>query len=204
MQRAFLNACLRGNTNVVQDCLKDPNVDPSFRDNQAIVFAASFGFAGVTRVLLEDPRVDPSVKDNEAFCRAAENGHVKVVRLLLTDARVNPSARGHYALRWAAYNAHVDVLLLLLSVHHKRKYSRLAIIHARASGDGALLLALMTHPSTNLKNHTDLYTSFHPFALSKYKSTLAQCFGVAFVATQLPPWQDMVLFVSERLKAGFL
>ena len=51
----------------VSSLLKDPRVDPSEKDNQAIRYASLYGHTEIVRLLLQHPRVDPSAKNNQAI-----------------------------------------------------------------------------------------------------------------------------------------
>ncbi|UCG51380.1 MAG: ankyrin repeat domain-containing protein, partial [Candidatus Latescibacterota bacterium] len=105
---------VRGQLEIVKLLLKGKRVDPSARDNEAILYAAQFGHTEIVELLLKDPRVDPSANRNAAIRRAAENGHVGIVELLLKDPRVDPSARDNEAIQRAAFSGHLEVVELLL------------------------------------------------------------------------------------------
>ena len=84
---------------MVKILLRDPRVDPSDRNNEAIRWASKNGHESVVEILLKDSRVDPSDRYNEAIRVASEKGHLEVVKLLLffdytfsKSVRVDPSA----------------------------------------------------------------------------------------------------------------
>jgi hypothetical protein len=62
--------------------LKDPCVDPSANDDEALYWAARYGYEKIVALLLADPRVDPTARNNEALRWAAHYGYEKVVALL--------------------------------------------------------------------------------------------------------------------------
>ena len=68
--------------------LKDPRVDHSDNDNEAIKSASKNRHTEIVRLLLKDPRVDPSADDNNAIQFASEDGHTEILRLLLEHPRV--------------------------------------------------------------------------------------------------------------------
>ena len=66
----------------------DPQVDPSARNNFAIIEASKNGYHQVVSLLLEDPRVEPSADYDAAIQKASRNGHEEVVSILAADPRV--------------------------------------------------------------------------------------------------------------------
>jgi ankyrin repeat protein len=107
-------AAANGQVAVVEMLLRDPRIDPSDKENTAVIHAARNGHAAVVELLLRDPRVDPSDKENTAVIGAAAYGHSAVVELLLRDPRVDPSAKNNRALWSAATIGYVAVVALLL------------------------------------------------------------------------------------------
>jgi surface antigen len=103
-----------GHLAVVERLLLDSRVDPSDRNNLAILRAAENGHLAVVERLLQDQRVDPSAENNLAVLRAAHNGHLAVVERLLQDKRVDPSAENNLAVRSAARFGHLAVVDRLL------------------------------------------------------------------------------------------
>ena len=93
-------ASRRGYTEIVKLLLTDSRVDPagvdpSDRDNLAIIVASYWGQAEVVKLLLADSRVDPAARGNEAISQAYRRGYTKVVKLLLADSRVGPAAKNN-------------------------------------------------------------------------------------------------------------
>ena len=68
--------------NLVEELLRNPNVDPSVNYNYAICKASREGHVEVVRLIMKDPRVDPSAFGNYAIRYASWRGHVEVVQLL--------------------------------------------------------------------------------------------------------------------------
>lgn len=83
----------------IKKLLEDPEVDPSFNDNEAIRVASMLGLDNVIQLLLHHEKVDPAARDNEAIRVAAGNGHLAAVQVLLASGKVNPGARNSEALR---------------------------------------------------------------------------------------------------------
>ena len=108
-------ACRKGHDKVVAQLLKDPRVDPSTNNNEAISLATFYGKLDVVQLLLADPRVDPSDEDNYAIRTASFHGYYTVVKELLSDHRVDPTARDNYAIRCASENGYSTVVSLPLA-----------------------------------------------------------------------------------------
>lgn len=134
---AFYTACSHGHLEIVRLLLADPRInvsdeadwseldvvkllladgraDPSYRDNSAVVSAASRGDMDILNLLLKHPRVDPSVRDNAAIRIAVKNRHFSAVCRLLRDDRVDPSEDCNYCIRKASENGDHDIVRNLL------------------------------------------------------------------------------------------
>lgn len=99
MNEPIQQACLRGDLEIVNLLLADPNVDPTantadgkrYGSNErqyCIRRAAKEGHIDVVKRLLKDKRVDPSYRDNWALAACLEKGDFEMCKLLLTDPRV--------------------------------------------------------------------------------------------------------------------
>jgi hypothetical protein len=110
---AFMLAVKRGHYNIVKLLLKPKIIDPSSKDNAAIIEAASSGHFKIVKLLLKDPRVDPSADDNLAICNAAKCSY-DIVKLLLKDPRVDPTQHSNLALNSAIEHAQYKIVKLLL------------------------------------------------------------------------------------------
>lgn len=78
-------------TDLVKLVLASEHCDPSARNNDAIVQAASKGLADIVELLLADDRVDPTVHANYALYVAVEEGYDDVAKLLGADHRIGPN-----------------------------------------------------------------------------------------------------------------
>ena len=104
----------KGNLAAVNRLLADPRVDPSARDNTAIIEVCARGHLEVVERLLADPRVNPSDVNNYALKSACANGHLAVVKRLLEDPRVSALANSSvYPVYLARKNNHIEILELL-------------------------------------------------------------------------------------------
>jgi hypothetical protein len=109
----FRDAVLEGDTDIIELGLR-AGVDPSAKDNYAILSASERGHISVVDRLLQDERVDPTARYNFAILSASECGHISVVDRLLQDERVNPTVKDNISIRWASANGHLQVVERLL------------------------------------------------------------------------------------------
>ena len=86
-QELFVSACRFNKVDVVKLLLH--YIDPSRRENEAIILAIQNNHPEVVRLLLADGRVNPADSNNREICLASNDGHLEIVRLLLADERVN-------------------------------------------------------------------------------------------------------------------
>jgi hypothetical protein len=110
----FMNDLLVGNSWTVEVLMWRQLVDPSFKDNQAVIKAAEKGHLAVLRVILGDPRVDPAARQSEALRKACANGHVDVMRALLEDGRADPIVHKNCCVINASKSDHKRIVHLLL------------------------------------------------------------------------------------------
>jgi hypothetical protein len=103
-----------GFTDAVKLLLSDDRVDPSVKDNAALVFASQEGHLEIVKLLLKDKRVNPSAQNNAALINALQHEDLEILKILLADYRVDPSAQGNRALIAAAEYGHFDIVKLLL------------------------------------------------------------------------------------------
>src|SRR5690349_20633392 len=68
-------------TEITIDLLKNPKVDPSDCNNDAIKYASARGYLDIVKILMRDPRVDASAQNNFAVRWASANGHQDVVQV---------------------------------------------------------------------------------------------------------------------------
>jgi hypothetical protein len=108
---AIINAVKLGNTEIVRLLLSDPRVDPSARNNQAIINAKN---TSIIRLLLNDKKVDPSAQNNKALINAVKTKNKYAAKFLLKDERVDPSAQNNESLIAAVKNNDLDFVNDLL------------------------------------------------------------------------------------------
>ncbi|GBG34276.1 Ankyrin-2 [Hondaea fermentalgiana] len=108
------SASWSGLTEVVEELLRDADVDPSAEGQSAIRAASANGHAATVAVLLQANGVDPSVLQNEALRFASRGGHLDVVKLLLAHPRVDPTAEDSEALTAAAAGGRSEIVQILL------------------------------------------------------------------------------------------
>ncbi len=98
----------------VKKLLKDPRVDPSARNNDAVVVAVYKGNEEIVELLLQDPRVDPAANDSASIIMAALHGGADIVKLLLRDSRIDPSAHYNEAVYEALSEGYINVVIALI------------------------------------------------------------------------------------------
>lgn len=110
---------------LVEILIAKSEVNPSARDNQAVVSACQKveGMEGkifadhackIVELLLTRKEVDPSDQDNEALILACKNNLTKVVKLLLKRKDVNPAAQNNKVLMMVCENMSTSIAKLLL------------------------------------------------------------------------------------------
>lgn len=94
--------------------LQERRVDPSFRDNYPMRWAAKNGFLEIVDLLLRHEKASPVDQGESALYLASQNGHYAVVQRLLQDPRVDPNNERFPPIAAAAHKNHIDVFQLLL------------------------------------------------------------------------------------------
>eukprot|EP01117_Protostelium_nocturnum_P006548 TRINITY_DN235_c1_g1_i1.p1 TRINITY_DN235_c1_g1~~TRINITY_DN235_c1_g1_i1.p1 ORF type:complete len:813 (-),score=209.20 TRINITY_DN235_c1_g1_i1:175-2613(-) len=89
LSRLIGSAIYSGSTQMLQNLLDDPNLDPSIDDHDALLLCAKIGKLDCLKLLLNDPRVDPGAKEGEALRLAVESGNHESVYYLLNTGRAN-------------------------------------------------------------------------------------------------------------------
>ena len=102
----------RTSVEIAKVILSNPNIDPSFGDNIALIGAVKNNNVEIIKLLLTDERIDPSYPNNELIILAAMNPqNGTIFDMLMKDNRVDPSARNNLALTKAivthGYNPNV-------------------------------------------------------------------------------------------------
>lgn len=103
-----------GNPDVVNRLLEDNRVDPSDKNNYAIIAASKCGHLDIVNRLLADSRVNPTDQNNLAIRFAMEYNHLHVVDRLLIDQRIDPSKFDTSIVMGVVKNSHVDIINKLL------------------------------------------------------------------------------------------
>jgi ankyrin repeat protein len=122
MNSVFLVACKSGFVRVVEQLISE--LDPTYKDNEAIKLACRYGHTEVATTLLNDYRVDPSVCHNYCITVAAMHGFTGICKLLLQDRRVDPSANSSDPLRRAKQNGHKRIVEILPPVNSEIIYRK--------------------------------------------------------------------------------
>ena len=113
--RILSTACTMGSFEMVQLLLKDKRVNPSDRENYALVQACSGNYIEIVKLLLQDPRVNPSSRNNTCLVEACSFGKTKIVELILQDPRVDPSTEEYLCLINACRNGSSRIVHMLLA-----------------------------------------------------------------------------------------
>lgn len=99
---------------IVKILLDDKRIDPSIKNNKAILVAVENDNFPMIMLLLTDTRVDPSDQNDKSLVLACTNGNYDIVKILLEDTRVNPANCNNYAIKIASENGNIDIVKLLL------------------------------------------------------------------------------------------
>jgi ankyrin repeat protein len=117
---ALLKASSEGKVQVVEQLLKNGNVDPSLNVQKPLRMACKNGHAQVVRLLLQDNRVDPSVDFQSPLVIACRFGRDQVVAELLKDNRVDPTIRKNKLLIEVCKKGYIEILKMFVSDPLKR------------------------------------------------------------------------------------
>lgn len=198
MQQVFWDACMQGDVLWVRQLLSDPSVDPTSNDSAALSYAVVYNRAEVVRALIADGRVDPSAGNNVYIRDAVFSGNTELARVLLTDSRVDPCVYNNYCFRVAIRRDHADILQALLAHPCVNTVPPLDCLF-----DGCARV-LVEDERFGIEQERDLYEKHQPKLVAQYDAALARGLTMAWVASQLPPWESLVEPVAKRLKAGFI
>jgi hypothetical protein len=116
----FLRAAVGNRVEAVREFLRDPEVDPSYKDNYAIIWAAYYDCVEVVRLLLKDERVNPSASGNYALRMVSGKSHLspnalEIMKLLLMSDKLRPSDMGSDIVCAVAKHGSLQAMQLLLS-----------------------------------------------------------------------------------------
>ena len=107
---ALATATIYERTDAVRYILYDLKVDPSYNENEALMYAAENGNVELLMLLLADPRVDPSDQNYRAIRDAAKNKHTNILKLLLADERINVESLDERAIN--------DLVRRVIEIYH--------------------------------------------------------------------------------------
>jgi hypothetical protein len=102
---------------VMKVLLKDPRVNPSARNNTAIITASRWELLDMMELLMSDPRVNPAARANKALrgsMKANYQRSYEVAKMLQRDSRVDPSVEDNAMVRWAADRGDFEMVRMLL------------------------------------------------------------------------------------------
>lgn len=121
---ALLEACDRGNVQLVSELLAKGDIDVNAMDGDGwspLYTACIHGLVDMVELLLRDERVNPNLENAHrkytAMHSVCHNGHSDLVRLLLQDRRLDPNTptdREIRPLHLAVYRGKMASLYLLL------------------------------------------------------------------------------------------
>jgi hypothetical protein len=189
----------QGDSRAVLACLAHPNVDPTWKNNQALHRAVVNNYLDIVKMLLADPRVDVNDSKNNALTAAIRTGRSTVALYLLKHPRTNPRIHDDSLVFWAAGCDLSEVLRVLLE--DPRVVVDESIIH-RALGRSRRLL--VAHDKWGVSTQRKLYEKYYPAVVQEYDAILSQALTMAWVAEQLIAWKDLVWPLSDRMWAFFI
>ncbi len=80
---AVLRFVIKNNWNALTEYLLTKDIDPSVRNNKAIIYASHNGNYKIVKLLLKDERVDPTVYNNEILNYSEAFGNYLVINEIL-------------------------------------------------------------------------------------------------------------------------
>ena len=139
-----LELAVNGNhAGILKLLLSDKRIDPSAKDNIAIIYAVSKGEEELVKRLLQDPRVDPNVEAGKKrgvsyslLNTAVEYQYPKIVDLLLNDSRVSVSQE---VLTQACRSKNLEIIKMILWHPKLRLEDNSNLIAACKNGNLALV-----------------------------------------------------------------
>lgn len=142
--------------------LADARVDPTARDNGAMIHLAKWGETAVFKLLLEDIRVDPGCDDYKVIRLAAKRGATDIVRLLMADPRVD-------------FAKHSGELLTSAQGIDSTLVGTMFIAVIDAAGNKPLIQLLLSDPRTvlNAQDNVALQTAVKQADVDALKTLLA-------------------------------
>ena len=80
-------ACQNGESETVEQLLKDESIDPSAQNNNCLIVACSGGHQQVVQMLLQKNEIDPTAQNNAAIKGACMSGNAYIINMLYCDPR---------------------------------------------------------------------------------------------------------------------
>lgn len=125
MESQFLDACAKGELEVVKKLLENPDLDVNVKDERfngwtPFIHACENSHFDVMEVLLNDQRIDINGVDNDGYTAlsyACANGNMEVVKFLLKyeNLNINKARKLSYTpIMEACYCDHLDIVDLIL------------------------------------------------------------------------------------------
>ena len=115
LHNAFVHAASEGRTDILEELVKVPGLNPAVDDNKAVILASFYGQLPAVQFLSKVPGVNVGAQDNLALILASNEGRVSVVEYLLGLPNVDPGARNNAAIIYAAAGGHLPVVKVLAS-----------------------------------------------------------------------------------------
>jgi hypothetical protein len=159
------------------------------------------GDTETVKMMLAYPGVDPTIDDCAALFWAAGHNDVAMARVLLADPRVRACKRGCIeAIKWASFIGRWEVVQAML----EDPIMNLSTVVQQCTK--TLLVRLITDIRWGFHANRAVYETYQSNAadwyLEQYNQAVSQGFAMAFVASQLIPWTDLVEPLVDRLKAS--
>jgi hypothetical protein len=154
-QDEFLDAVhtsTRGNSKykIIEELLKNPEVDPSVNDNEPFLYAVSHDDFFVAQLLLNNERVNPGAQNGAAILSAVSRSNYSILVLLLNCNRVDPAVKGHSVIGTAILKEDTIMMQIILdsprfNLTEKLAYGILTFAARKFTGNGEPLALLMKH-----------------------------------------------------------
>ena len=107
----LLSACLNGRTEEVQELVKNPRIDVTYKENQPIAKAASYGHNEIIKILLNKGATfqDPT---GDVLHLAIQNGNEETIQILIKEG-AEPNPKIHKPAETAAIVGRTEILKIL-------------------------------------------------------------------------------------------
>ena len=137
--RKFLNACERGEFNVIKAFLDSRQADYDYCWDDAIWVSIRSGHIEIVKLLLNLPEINTD-DINMAFTEASSLGHIEIIKLILSQTKVKPT-NNHRVIQMAAKNGHIAIVQELSVWYHEHGYNIDNIIKIIDNKDNKIDLA---------------------------------------------------------------